>query len=470
MFLHVKRFHMVGIGGSGMNGIAQILRGMGFTVTGSDQKAGPAVAHLKSLGIEIFIGHAAGQVGPADVVVRSTAVRDDNPEIIEAKGRNIPVVGRGEMLAELTRMGDTVAVSGTHGKTSTSSMIACVTTGAGLDPTAIIGGRVKNLEQEAGARLSHTAGTGSGRMLFVVESDESDGSFLKLHPALAVTTNIDSDHLDYYGTMDNLRNAFRDFLNRVPFYGVCVVCWDDANVRRIFPELRRKTVTYGFSDSAAWRIESLQAAGTGSRFNVRYKTDELGEFVLNIPGRHYVQNALAAIATARELNIPVDTIRETLAQFRGVGRRFEPHGTIGGIAVYDDYGHHPTEIKATIDTARLALPGGRLIVLFQPHRYTRTKLLADEFGNAFHQADILLVTDIYAASEQPINGTTGETVVENARKCGHKNVTFVRDWKSGVQEILKQAKPGDLVLTLGAGDIDQAPGTIAKELKARHEK
>lgn len=467
MFLHVKRFHMVGIGGSGMNGIAQVLKGLGFDVTGSDQKAGPVVQHLLSLGIPVSAGHAAENVGPADVVVRSTAVSDVNPEIAEAHRRNIPIVGRGELLAELTRMGETIAVAGTHGKTSTTSMVACIATAAGLDPTVIIGGRVKNLEQGASARLSSSR---EGKAMFIVESDESDGSFLKLHPALAVVTNIDTDHLDHYGTMDNLRNAFRDFLNRVPFYGVGVVCWDDPNVRRIQPEVRRKLLTYGFSESAELRADSLELSGAGSRFKVGYKNESHGEFSLAVAGRHHVLNALAAIAVARELDLPVPVIRDNLAQFRGVARRFESHGPVGGIALYDDYGHHPTEIRATLETARLAHPAGRLFVLFQPHRFTRTKLLADEFGGAFEKADEIFVTDIYAASEKPINGVSGETIVESVCRKGKRSVHFVGTWKSGVQEIVKQVRPGDTILTLGAGDIDQAPDALAEELKSRHGK
>lgn len=450
-----------------MSGIAQVLQGLGFTVTGSDQKSGPTVNLLKSLGIEVSMGHASEHVGPADVVVRSTAVSDDNPEIVEARRRKIPVVGRGEMLAELTRMGDTIAVAGTHGKTTTTSMISCIAAGSGLDATVIIGGRVKNLEREAGARLGSSA---AGRTLFIVESDESDGSFLKLHPALAVVTNIDTDHLDHYGTMDHLRDAFRDFLNQIPFYGVGVVCWDDPNVRRIHPELRRKTITYGFSESAELRAESLTMSGTGSRFTVRYQQESYGEFSLSIPGRHHVLNALAAIAVCRELDRPLSSIRESLGTFRGVGRRFESHGPVGGIAIYDDYGHHPTEIRATLETARIAHPTGRIFVLFQPHRFTRTKLLADEFGGAFEKADRLFVTDIYAASELPINGITGETIVDTVARKGHKSVTYVKNWKSGIPEILKQVRPGDTILTLGAGDIDQASAQFAEELRARYGK
>ena len=464
-----------------MNGIAQVLHGLGFIVGGSDQKAGEAVAHLKSLGIPVAIGHTAENVGSADVVVRSTAVSDSNPEIVEARRRNIPVVGRGEMLAELTRMGDTIAVAGTHGKSSTTSMIACIATGSGLDPTVIIGGRVKNrvsvsdapgadvsdigLEQGAGARLATSA---EGRNFFIVESDESDGSFLKLHPALAVVTNIDTDHLDHYGTMDNLRNAFRDFLNRIPFYGVGVVCWDDPNVRRILPELRRKILTYGFSDSAELRADPVSLSGAGSRFTVRFKNESYGEFSLAIPGRHHVLNSLAAISVGRELDLPTAAIRDSLASFRGVARRFESHGPVNGVFLYDDYGHHPTEIRATLDTARVAHSAGRIFVLFQPHRFTRTKLLADEFGGAFEKADAVFVTDIYAASEMPINGISGQTIVESAHRKGHGSVQYVGEWKVGIREILKQVRPGDTILTLGAGDIDQAPAILEEELKARH--
>lgn len=458
---------MVGAGGSGMSGLAQILQGLGFTVTGSDLKGGPVVEHLRSIGIPVEVGHSAGHVGQADVVVRSTAVADANPEIVEARKRNIPLVGRGELLAELTRMGETVAVAGSHGKSTTSSMIACVATGGGLDPTVIIGGRVKNFEQAAGARLASAA---SGRNLYVVESDESDGSFLKLHPALAVVTNIDTDHLDHYGTMDNLRNAFRDFLNLVPFYGVGVVCWDDPNVRRIHGEVRRKTITYGFSDSSDLRAESVTLSGAGSRFSARFKNESYGEFTLSVPGRHHVLNALATIAVCREMDVPAAVIRDSLADFRGVARRFESHGSVGGVRLYDDYGHHPTEIKATLETARIAHPAGRIIVLFQPHRFTRTKLLADEFGGAFELADLLFVTDIYAASEMPINGVTGDTIVQRVARKGHPAVAYVKDWRGGVQEILKQARPGDTILTLGAGDIDQAPLALEEGLKARYGK
>ncbi len=469
MFLHVKRFHMVGIGGSGMSGIAQVLKGLGFEVMGSDAKPGPVTAHLEKMGIAVSIGHRAEQVGQADVVVRSTAVPDSNIEIQEAGRRGIPIVGRGELLAELTRMGETIAVAGTHGKTTTTSMIACVTTGCGLDPTVIIGGRVRQIvgrvEPAYGAWISKTQG---GKGLFVIESDESDGSFLKLHPAMAVVTNIDTDHLDHYGTMDHLRNAFRDFLNRLPFYGVGVVCWDDSQIRRIRPEIQRKILTYGFSESADLRAESPVLRGSGSSFAVRYKQESFGEFQLSIPGRHHILNALATIAVARELDLPIPKIRDSLAQFRGVARRFESHGPVGGVELYDDYGHHPTEIKATLETARVAHPGAKIFVLFQPHRFTRTKLLAHEFGTAFEQADQLVVTDIYAASEMPINGISGETVAESVRQKGRPPVRFVRSWQEGVQDILRQVRPGDLILTLGAGDIDQAPASLTEELRKRH--
>lgn len=466
MFLHVKRFHMVGIGGSGMSGIAQVLRELGFSVTGSDRKNNEAVEHLKKLDISVSIGHAAQNVGQADVVVRSTAVSDQNEEIVEARKRNIPVISRGEMLGELTRMGDTFAVAGTHGKTTTTTMVSGIVTAAGLDPTVIIGGRVRSSTGTAGsgARLGKFA---EGKRYFVVESDESDGSFLKLNPALAIVTNIDTDHLDYYGTMDNLRNAFRDFLNRIPFYGLGVLCWDDSNVRRVFPELKRKSITYGFSESAELCAHSITLGGAGSRFSVRSKKESFGEFFLNIPGRHNVQNALAAIAVGRELGISPPKIAECLAEFRGVARRFESHGPVGNIAVFDDYGHHPTEIRTTLETARTTRPGGRILVLFQPHRFTRTKLLADEFGGAFEKADMVFITDIYAASETPINGVSGETIAGSVRRKGHLAVTCVGDWKTGVEKVLEVVQDGDTILTMGAGDIDQAPAALVREIKSR---
>lgn len=465
MFLHVKRFHMVGIGGSGMSGLAQILHGLGFTVTGSDEKDGDAVRLLQSLGVRVHKGHESANLGQTDVLVRSSAVTDDNPEIIEARRTGVPVVSRGELLAEITRMGETVAVAGTHGKTSTTSIISCVTTSAGLDPTVIIGGRVKNLDQSAGARLS---GARHERSLYVVESDESDGSFLKLHPALAVVTNIDTDHLDHYGSMENLVDAFREFLNRVPFYGVGIICADDERLRSIRSGLRRKTITYGFSADADWRAENVQLSGGGSRFTVRYRGELTGEFALAIPGRVYVLNALASIAAARELEIPLESIRESLMQFRGVGRRFESRGEFGGIHLFDDYGHHPTEILATLETARLAARGGRIFALFQPHRYTRTRRIAHEFGHAFDSADFVFVTDIYAASEKPLDGISGQTIVDHIRRAGHASVTYTPKWPAAIDHIVGDARAGDIILTLGAGDIDQAPATIEEALKKKY--
>ncbi len=442
MYGRTHRIHFIGIGGSGMSGIAEVLLTMGYQVSGSDLKTGDVTDRLIRLGGRVFPGHHPANVAGAQVVVYSSAVRPENPELMAAREAGIPAIGRAEMLAELMRMKYGVAVGGSHGKTTTTSMVAAVLARGGLDPTIVVGGRLHALGTNA--RLGH------GQFL-VAEADESDGSFLRLNPAVAVITNIDREHLDHYAGIEEVRQAFVYFANRVPFYGVTMLCVDDAHVREILPRVTKRTLLYGTREEAEVRAIRVELVPHGSRFTVRSTGRDLGALELQLPGAHNVLNALAAVAVGLELEVAFEHIAEALAGFRGVSRRFETRGTAGGVRVIDDYGHHPTEISATLAAARGL--GGRTLVLFQPHRYTRTAALREEFGSCFGDAEHVWVLDVYAAGETPIAGITGRTVVESAEARGMRHVEYAPDPAAAVAAIAAAARPGDLVVTLGAGDV-----------------
>ncbi len=458
MFFKPQRLHFTGIGGIGMSGIAEVLLNLGYEITGSDLKLSAVTERLAGLGARIWEGHDRAFVEGAKALVISAAVQPDNPEVLEARRLQIPVIPRGELLAELMRMKYGIAVAGSHGKTTTTSMVAAILSHASMDPTVVVGGRVKGMGG-SNARI--------GRSEFlVVESDESDGSFLNLAPILAIVTNIDREHLDYYGSLDNILQAFTEFVNKVPFYGAAIVCLDDENVKLILPKVTRRTVTYGLNPQADVFITSMSAGPGSSEFSLRVEGEELETFHLGVPGRHNVLNAAAAVAAALELEVPPSLIREGLAAFSGVDRRFQLRGVAGDVTVIDDYGHHPTEIRATLETARLC-GYNRVLVLFQPHRYTRTHTLMDDFARSFHQADSLLVLDIYAASEAPIEGVSAHALIERLRDCGHRGAEYVNGMEEGIERIAAAAGPGDAILTLGAGNIYQAGDRILQLLRAR---
>ncbi len=440
---NVTKIHMIGIGGAGMSGIAEVLLNLGYAVSGSDVADGIVVRRLRGLGAEIHIGHAAENVGAVNVVVKSSAVRDDNPEIVAAREHGIPVIPRAEMLAELMRLRTGIAIAGTHGKTSTTSLTAAIFDAARLDPTVIIGGRIN--AYGANARL------GQGKYL-IAEADESDGSFLCLLPIINVVTNVDQDHLDHYGTQEAIDDAFVSFMNQVPFYGLNVVCGDDPGVQRLLSRVKRPVVTYGFGSENHIRAEVLEC-GVINRFRVFIRGKELGEVRLAQPGRHQVLNSLAAIGVALDAGISPRCCIDGLARFGGVGRRFEYKGEKNGILVVDDYGHHPVEIAATLATARTAYPGRRIVVAFQPHRFSRTQALFGEFCQVLGTVDKLLLTEIYPASEKPIPGVTGQNLAQGIRQVSKADVTYFQDFDSMVEALPGILKPGDLFLTVGAGNV-----------------
>jgi UDP-N-acetylmuramate--alanine ligase len=459
-FHNFKRIHMVGIGGIGMSGIAEVLLTLGYNVTGSDVKFSLVTDRLRNLGAEIHEGHRAENVAGAHVVVVSSAVRKDNPEVVEAARLKIPVIPRAEMLAELMRLKYGIAVAGAHGKTTTTSMTASVLAAAGLDPTFVVGGRVN----QAGT----TARLGKGEYM-VVEADESDRTFLLLAPVVAVVTTIDREHLDHYSSLEEIQDAFTQFVNRVPFYGAGVLCLDEPNVQAILPNIDRPVISYGTSSQADVVITDIEHRGLQSDFRLTYRGDDLGMFHLNSPpGIHNVRNAAAAAAVGLYLDIPADLIRQGLANFTGVGRRFEIKGVINGITLIDDYGHHPAEIRATLDAARLC-KFNRILVLFQPHRFTRTLHLWDEFCRTFNQADVLVMTDIYAASETPIAGITAEALATAIREAGHKHVVYRSSMQDGIDYLIKEARPGDAIFTIGAGNVNRALTEIAVVLGSKVE-
>ena len=439
----VRQIHFVGIGGIGMSGIAEVLLNLGYAITGSDVSLSDITQRLTSLGAVIFSGHQASHLRDADVVVTSTAVKDDNPEVLEAHRRNIPVIPRAEMLAELLKMKFSVAVSGSHGKTTTTSMVSTVLAYGGLDPTMVIGGKL--------ASIGSNAKIGDGEII-VAEADESDGSFLKLNPCLAVITNIDREHLDYYRDIEEIKAAFLKFANIVPFYGSTILCLDNEHVREILPQIKRKVITYGLTSPADYQATEMVLAGPLSKFSVSCRGERLGEVTLNVPGRFNIANALATIAVARELDMPFDAIRKGLEAFVGVHRRLEIKGKVNGVTVVDDYGHHPTEIRETLAAARQVWKD-RIIVVFQPHRYTRTQKLFNEFLTAFPDADYLIVTDIYAASEKPIEGVSAASLCEGIRAHGHQGVIYLSGFDDMTDHLLAIAKPSDVIITQGAGSV-----------------
>ncbi|HZY72940.1 MAG TPA: UDP-N-acetylmuramate--L-alanine ligase [Edaphobacter sp.] len=454
LFAPTQRIHFIGIGGIGMSGIAEILLTMGYTVSGSDLRRSAVTERLVGLGARIFEGHAAANAVASDVVVTSSAVSSANPEVMEARARKIPVIQRAEMLAELMRLKYGIAVAGMHGKTTTTSMIAAVLAGGGLDPTVVVGGRVDSLGSNA--RLGNS-------QYLVAEADESDRSFLKLSPVLGVVTNLDREHMDCYRDMADVEGVFVEFMDRVPFYGATTACIDNELLRAVLPKVRRKVYTYGAGEEADFRVEVIEKEeGCHSRFEVNYKGLAMGPFRLHVPGRHNVLNATAAVAVGVQLGIAPEQIALGLDSFRGVDRRFQIRGVARGVTVVDDYGHHPTEIKATLRAAR-ECGYGRVLVLFQPHRFTRTRDLMADFAGAFGDADVVQVLDIYAASEEPIEGVDAGALV---KAVGRDGVRYAGSMAEGVETLVREARKGDVVLTLGAGSVSQAAGTILEELQA----
>jgi UDP-N-acetylmuramate--alanine ligase len=452
MFAKVQRIHFVGIGGIGMSGIAEVLLNLGYKVSGSDLKSSAVTQRLAGLGAAVFEGHRAENTSGAEVVVTSSAISAENPEVTEAHRLHIPVIQRAEMLAELMRLKYGIAIAGMHGKTTTTSMVAAVLAAGGLDPTVVVGGRVDAMGSNA--RLGKS-------QYLVAEADESDRSFLKLSPILSVVTNIDREHMDTYRNMRDVKKTFLEFMDRVPFYGMIVACNDDPLLRRLLPEVQRRTVTYGTKRGSDFWIkpEAKKEAPPSdfrplNRFRVTYQKSDLGEFTLHVPGLHNVLNATAAIAVGVGLDVGVEAIRTALDLFRGVDRRFQLRGRAAGVSVIDDYGHHPTEIKATLAAARQC--GFRKVhVIFQPHRYTRTRDLIEEFTTAFDDADSLFVLDIYAASEKPIEGITAEILAQQIREKGGKSVQYVSSFADAVNSASSAAQDGDMILTLGAGSVSQ---------------
>lgn len=456
MFFKPQHVHFVGIGGIGMSGIAEVLLTLGYQVSGSDLKSTPITDRLARLGAEIHMGHRAENVMGAKAIVVTSALDPSNPEVAEARRLQIPVIPRGELLAELMRLKFGVAIAGSHGKTTTTSMVASILNAANFDPTVVVGGRVAGL-QGSNARVGKSS-------ILVVESDESDGSFLKLAPIIAVVTNIDREHLDHYSSLADIQNAFTEFVNKVPFYGAAVLCMEDENIQQIFPAIRRRTITYGRSAQVDLEIENVVLSATESEFTIRRRGTELGTFHLAVPGLHNVLNATAALGVGLEMDVPLSQIRDGLAAFTGVDRRFSIRGVERGITVVDDYGHHPTEVKATLAAAKLG-PYRRIHVLFQPHRFSRTKHLLDEFGTAFHQADDLHLLDIYAASEPRIEGVSAEGLLEKIRSYGHRSAHYAPSMDAGIAAIAAAAQAGDLIITLGAGSVSQAADRILEQLR-----
>lgn len=455
MFKKYQHIHFVGIGGIGMSGIAEVLLNLGYRISGSDVRRSPITDRLEKLGAKIYEGHDVANIEGAHVLVTSTAVRVDNPEVMAAIQRQVPVIPRAEMLAELMRLKYGIAIAGSHGKTTTTSMVATMLDRAAFDPTVVVGGRVNTLGSNA--RLGHGD-------FMVVEADESDKSFLKLSPTIAVVTNIDLEHLDFYHDIDEIRSCFVQFVNKVPFYGSVIICLDDPNIQLIIPQISRRIVTYGLRAHADISAADIRVSSQNftSVFKVRRNNETLGEITLNVPGEHNVCNALAAVAIGLELEMNFDQIREGLQTYSGTERRFQIKGLIDpgsagegeGILVVDDYGHHPTEIRATLAAAKTS--GRRLVVLFQPHRYSRTEALFDEFARSFYDAEVVLLADIYAASEDPIPGVSAELLAREIERYGHRNVRYVGGVAEALPALIELTRPGDLVLTLGAGNVWRA--------------
>ena len=465
MFRKIQHIHFVGIGGSGMSGIAEVLLNLGYGVSGSDLNESEVIQRLRKAGGHITIGHSPSNIKDAQVVVISSAVSPQNVEVIAAREQSVPVIQRAEMLAELMRLKYGIAIAGAHGKTTTTSMVASIIATAGLDPTVVIGGKLNSLGSNAKLGQSE---------FLVAEADESDGSFLKLSPTIAIVTNIDAEHLDYYHDLESIKKTFLNFINKVPFYGIAILCADNANIRGILPLVEKRHMTYSIQGKADITAVDLNTNNGISKFRVLYKGTDMGEFFLPLPGIHNISNALASIGVAIELDIKTDDVRNALRNFSGVERRFQIIGQMNGyrangetggdVLVVDDYGHHPTEIKVTLSAAKEGW-GRRTIVIFQPHRYTRTRDLLHEFADAFKNADVLILTDIYPAGEKPIEGVTGEKLYSTISKHGHKNVVFIPD-KSAISEYIRSiVMPGDMIITLGAGDIWKVGRKITNEYK-----
>lgn len=456
MYKKNKHIHFVGIGGIGMSGIAELLMNLGYQVSGTDLRVSEITRRLEKLGATINYGHERRFSDGADVVVTSSAIDPANPEVKNAMEQHVPVIQRAEMLAELMRLKRYgIAVAGSHGKTSTTSMVSWMLYQAGLDPTVVIGGKVDS--------LGGNAKLGEGEFL-VAEADESDGSFLKLSPAIEVVTNIDLEHLDYYRDLDHIKDVFLQFIDRIPFYGAVILCLDDPHIVELLPRIHRRMITYGLHEQADIHAVDIHSRGRQSEFMVRRGSDELGRITLNIPGRHTIYNSLATVGVGLELEIDFAVIAAALQSFGGVQRRLEIKGEVNGVLVVDDYGHHPTEIRATLDAVRDGWPDRRLVVAFQPHRYTRTRALFDEFKTAFHRADVLVLTDIYAASEQPIDGVTSVSLVEAVKQHGQREVYYLPDVQELHTSLVDMLHPGDLLLTLGAGNIVNAGEELLKLL------
>ncbi len=457
MYKKTKHIHFVGIGGIGMSGIAELLLNLGYTVSGSDLSASGITTNLEKLGGRIFIGHHGESIDGADVVVTSSAIDPENPEVIAARDHSIPVIKRAEMLAELMRLKKFgIAIAGSHGKTSTTSMVSWMLYHAQLDPTIVVGGKVDS--------LGGNAKLGEGEFL-VAEADESDGSFLKLAPVIEVVTNIDLEHLDYYQDLDHIKQSFLDFIDKVPFYGAVILCLDDKNIADILPHIGKRTISYGLTSQADVFAEGIYFSDGRVHFTVKHGTEILGDIDITPPGRHHVYNALAAVCVGLEIEIPFRVVQEALKSYQGVQRRMQLKGKVGGITVVDDYGHHPTEIKATLGAIKEAWPDKRLVVAFQPHRYSRTKALYEEFRTCFHQADFLVMTDIYAASEKPIDGISSEKLLIDIKQHGQRHTLYIDTVKAVPEKVKEILQEGDLFLTLGAGNIVAAGEQLLKSLK-----
>ncbi|MEN6445728.1 MAG: UDP-N-acetylmuramate--L-alanine ligase [Candidatus Cloacimonas sp.] len=455
MLGRTKKIHFVGIGGIGMSGIAEFLHNQGLEITGSDLKKSDLTAHLESLGIKIEEGHRQENVGDADVVVKSSAVRDDNAEIIAAREKKIPVIRRAEMLAEITRMSFSIGISGTHGKTTATSMAGSVLESAGLEPTIIVGGKVKN--------FGSNNVMGSGKYI-VVEADEYDHSFLSLTPCIAGITNVDEDHLDCYSNLDDIKKSFIEYANKVPFFGSVIACLDDPGVQSILPSINKRIVTYGFSRQADVQARDIEMQGFGSSYDLLFKDYKLGRITLKVNGRHNIQNSLLAASIGLELDIPFSAILEGLNKFSGVYRRFDLKGEAAGITIYDDYAHHPTEIKATLEGFKDSAKR-RIVTLFQPHLYSRTRDFYEKFGKSFFSCDCLILAPIYPAREQPIPGITSKLIADAAIQSGHHQVHLIESNAEIVSQTLSLLKEGDILITMGAGNIWQYGEEILKELK-----
>ncbi len=453
MFLgKIQRIHFIGIGGSGMSGIAEVLINQDYEVSGSDPSSNRVTDHLKTLGADIRHNHSAENVSGKHVVVVSSAISDDNVEVQAAREQSIPVIPRAEMLAELMRMKYGIAIAGTHGKTTTTSLVATVLAAGSLDPTVVIGGRIKSMGGHAKLGQSQ---------YLIAEADESDGSFLKLSPTLAVVTTLDEEHMDFYLTMENMKSTFLQFLNRIPFYGAAILCMDDANLQSLLPRIEKRTITYGLKSQADYTARNISVEGLKTYFTVYHHGKKLGKILSGALGRHNVCNTLAAVAVGMELNMDFPTIAESLKTFTGVQRRFEILKQSESLIIVDDYGHHPVEIQATLSTAKEVWPDRRLVIVFQPHRYSRTKHLMESFFSSFNDADQLLLLDIYSAGEEAEEGIHSQRIAEGVKEFGHKNVEYIGSTQSVIPHLQKILKPGDIVMTLGAGNIGELSHRLA---------